>query len=322
MSDLPSTVFIQEEGPREGFQIEQSPITTENKVRFIEALAETGLATVQCVSFVDPRRVPGMADAELVARSISRRPGVQYTCIWLNLRGLERAAASGLDMKAKLGISASESFSRHNTNRDQAETLAEQRRIAKFCREHDINFDSAIVMTAFGCNYEGEVAPARVVDCASMLFELAAEEGVSIRRLTLADTVGWANPASVQRVVGSVRERWPDLALTLHLHDTRGTAMANALVGLQLGIDSFDSSCAGLGGCPFAGHKSAAGNICTEDLVFLCEEMGIATGVNLDALIECARLAETIVGHPLPGKVMHGGSLTRHRSTTSRKHMQ
>lgn len=321
MSDLPSKVFIQEEGPREGFQIEQAVIPTEDKVRFIEALAQTGLSTVQCVSFVDPRRVPGMADAEVVARSIRRRPGVLYTCIWLNLRGLERATASGLDLKAKLGISASESFSRQNTNKGQEDTLQEQRRVAAFCREHGIALDSAIVMTAFGCNYEGEVAPARVVECTSMLLDLAAAEGVSIRRLTLADTVGWANPASVQRVVGSVRERWPDLALTLHLHDTRGTAMANALAGLQLGINSFDSSCGGLGGCPFAGHKSAAGNICTEDLVFLCEEMGIATGIDLDALIECARMAETIVGHPLPGKVMHGGSLTRYRSKTSQKVM-
>ena len=322
MSDLPSNVFIQEEGPREGFQIEPAAIATADKVRFIEALAETGLATVQCVSFVDPKRVPGMADADAVARAIRRRPGVQYTCIWLNLRGLERAASSGLDMKAKLGISASESFSRHNTNRGQEETLAEQRRVAVFCRERGIALDSAIVMTAFGCNYEGEVAPSRVADCAAMLLDLAASEGTAITRLTLADTVGWANPASVQRVVGAVRDRWPHLALTLHLHDTRGTAMANALAGLQLGINSFDSSCAGLGGCPFAGHKSAAGNICTEDLVFLCEEMGIPTGIDLDALIECARMAETIVGHPLPGKVMHGGSLTRFRATTLRKAMQ
>ena len=174
-------------------------------------------------------------------------------------------------------------------------------------------------MTAFGCNYEGAVAPARVVECVSMLVELAAAEGIALSRLTLADTVGWANPASVTRVVGSVRERWPDLALTLHLHDTRGTAMANVLAGMQLGIDSFDSSCGGLGGCPFAGHKSAAGNICTEDLVFLCEEMGIATGIDLDALIDCARMAEAIVGHPLPGKVMHGGSLSRYRPATVQK---
>ena len=317
MSDLPTKVSIQEEGPREGFQIEQAAIPTADKVRFIEALAETGLASVQCVSFVDPRRVPGMADADEVARSIRRRSGVQYSCIWLNFRGLERAAASGLDLKAKLGMSASESFSRHNTNRGQEETLQEQRRVAAYCRENAIPLDSAIVMTAFGCNYQGAVAPAQVVACVSLLLDLAAAEGITLKRLTLADTVGWANPASVQRVVGSVRERWPDLSLALHLHDTRGTAMANALAGLQLGIDSFDSSCAGLGGCPFAGHKSAAGNICTEDLVFLCEEMGVATGIDLDALIDCARMAETIVGHPLPGKVMHGGSLTHYRSTPS-----
>jgi hydroxymethylglutaryl-CoA lyase len=136
---------------------------------------------------------------------------------------------------------------------------------------------------------------------------------VTLDRVRLADTVGWASPAQVQRVVGMVREKWPDLRLGLHLHDTRGTGMANALMGLQMGIESFDSSCAGLGGCPFAGHKGAAGNICTEDLVFMCHEMGIETGIDLDALIECARMAEDIVGHALPGKIMHGGSLSKFR---------
>jgi hydroxymethylglutaryl-CoA lyase len=313
MTDLPKRVDIHEEGPREGFQIEPGPIATQEKVRFCEALAETGLHDVQCVSFVDPRRVPGMADAVEVAQSIRQKSGVDYTAIALNLRGYERAIQTPLHITGGIQMSASNTFSVRNTNKDNAETLLEQRRQLEFFQAQGIPVDSAIVMTCFGCNFEGAIAPETVRDCVASLLALADEFTITLDRVRLADTVGWASPASIQRVVGIVRDKWPDLRLALHLHDTRGTGLANALMGMQMGIDSFDSSCAGLGGCPFAGHKGAAGNICTEDLVFMCEEMGIETGINLDALIECARMAETIVGHPLPGKIMHGGSLTQYR---------
>ena len=314
MSDLPKRVDIHEEGPREGFQIEAGPISTADKVRFCEALADTGLHEVQCVSFVDARRVPGMADAMEVAQAIRMRPDVHYTGIALNLRGYERAVESPLHITGGIQMSASNTFSMHNTNKDNAQTLHEQRRQMAFFRERGIPVESAIVMTAFGCNFEGSIAPETVRDCVGELLAIADEFGVTLDRVRLADTVGWASPAQVQRVVGMVREKWPDLRLGLHLHDTRGTGMANALMGLQMGIESFDSSCAGLGGCPFAGHKGAAGNICTEDLVFMCHEMGIETGIDLDALIECARMAEDVVGHALPGKIMHGGSLSKFRN--------
>ena len=313
MSDLPKRIDIHEEGPREGFQIEQGPISTADKVRFCEALAETGLHDVQCVSFVDARRVPGMADAVEVAQTIRQRPDVHYTGIALNLRGYERAVQTPLHITGSLQMSASNTFSIHNTNKNNEETLAEQRRQLEFFRDKGIEVDTAIVMTAFGCNFEGAIAPETVRDCVGSLLELADEFGIKLDRMRLADTVGWASPLSVQRVVGIVRDQWPDLKLGLHLHDTRGTGMANALMGLQMGIDSYDTACAGLGGCPFAGHKGAAGNICTEDLVFMAHEMGIETGVDLDALIECARMAEDIVGHQLPGKIMHGGSLSKFR---------
>jgi len=317
MTDLPKRVDIHEEGPREGFQIEPAPIPTREKIRFCEALAETGLHDVQCVSFVDPRRVPGMADAVEVAQSIHQRPDVHYTAIALNLKGYERAIQTPLHITGNLQMSASNTFSIRNTNKDNAETLTEQRRQLEFFCDRGIPVDSAIVMTAFGCNFEGAIAPETVRDCVGDLLAMAEEFDITLDRVRLADTVGWASPASIQRVVGIVRDKWPDLRLALHLHDTRGTGLANALMGLQMGIDSFDSSCAGLGGCPFAGHKGAAGTICTEDLVFMREEMGIATGINLDALIECAQMAENIVGHPLPGKIMHGGSLTKYRQGAS-----
>jgi len=171
-------------------------------------------------------------------------------------------------------------------------------------------------MTAFGCNYQGEVPVGDVCARVAEILSLAEEFDVELDSVFLADTVGFAGPAAIERVIGAVRERWPDLALGLHLHDTRGLGVANAYTALRLGVDRFDSTCAGLGGCPFAGHEGAAGNVCSEELIFLCEELGIATGVDLEAMIECARLVEAIVGHPLPGKLTRGGSLRSVRERT------
>ncbi|MFS2167964.1 hydroxymethylglutaryl-CoA lyase [Variovorax sp. Varisp62] len=313
MSDLPRRVHLHEEGPREGFQIEAGPIASADKVRLIEALAESGLEEVQCVSFVNPERVPGMADAELVARSIRKRDGVRYSGLWLNLRGMQRAMRTQLDIEGTIGTSASEAFSVRNNGKGLAALREAQRETLAFCVDHGIAVTRGIVTTAFGCNLEGVIAPATVVERVAQMLDTMAEFGLRLPILRLADTVGWAQPNAIAAVVGAVRERWPELRLGLHLHDTRGTAMANALMGLQMGIDTFDSACAGLGGCPFAGHTGAAGNICTEDLAFMCEEMGIETGVDLDALIGCAQLAEEIVGHPLPGKLMRAGTLGRFR---------
>jgi len=313
MSDLPRRVHLHEEGPREGFQIEAGPIASADKVRLIEALAETGLEEVQCVSFVNPERVPGMADAELVAQSIRKREGVRYSGLWLNLRGMQRAMRTQLDIEGTIGTSASEAFSVRNNGKGLAALREAQRETLAFCVDHGIAVTRGIVTTAFGCNLEGTIAPATVVERVAQMLDTMTEFGLRLPILRLADTVGWAQPNAIAAVVGAVRERWPELRLGLHLHDTRGTAMANALMGLQMGIDTFDSACAGLGGCPFAGHTGAAGNICTEDLAFMCEEMGIETGVDLDALIGCAQLAEEIVGHPLPGKLMRAGTLGRFR---------
>ena len=162
-----------------------------------------------------------------------------------------------------------------------------------------------------GCNFEGDVPIARVVDIIARAEVLLVQAGSSLRQLALADTMGWATPDRIRRMIGVVRERWPNLAIKLHLHDTRGTAMANALAALEMGVREFDGSIGGLGGCPFAGHKGAAGNICTEDLAYMCEEMGIDTGIDLPALVRAAQMAEVMLGHPVPGKVMKGGLLPR-----------
>jgi hydroxymethylglutaryl-CoA lyase len=316
---LPKRIRIYEEGPREGFQIEKGPIATARKIELIDALSQTGLRDIQIVSFVDPRRVPGMADAEEVVRGITPAPGVTYTGLWLNDRGFERAVATGrLDIKGTLVLCGSETFLKRNQNRTCAEQLAAQTELGRRYRERGLAIERGLIMAAFGCNFEGEVPPARIADLAGQILAIADGQGVALDYLSLADTMGWATPEGIKRVVGAVRERFPSLELALHLHDTRGMGIANAYAGIEMGIARFDAAVAGLGGCPFAGHAGAAGNVCSEDLVFMCEEMGIETGIDLDALIGCARLAEDIVGHPLPGSVMKGGSLRRLRAQAAR----
>lgn len=311
MTDLPRRVRICEEGPREGFQMEPPTISTGDKIRLIEALAETGLADIACCSFVSPSRVPQMADAEAIMAGTHRRPGVRYTGLWLNRAGFERAEATGLDLNGLIVASASETFGVRNNNRDRAGMRDSQRDLMAAYTGAGVTTIASYVFTAFGCNYEGSISPDKVVGAVEDILAITTEAGIFPEVVYLCDTVGAATPVSVERAVATVRERWPDLALGLHLHDTRGIGMANALVGLRLGIDRFDTSVGGLGGCPFAGNRAAAGNLCTEDLAYLCEEMGIDTGIDLDALIDVANLAEAIVGHPLPGKLRQVGRPTR-----------
>jgi len=317
MSDLPAAIHLTEEGPREGFQIEKGPIATARKIALIDALAQTGLDHIQIVSFVNPKAVPGMADADAVVRGIAPKSGVDYTALWLNKKGFERALqfSDRLANTGTIQLSASEKFSLRNQNRNAAGQLAEQHAIVESYKTAGVPIERGSIMAAFGCNFVGDIPAARIVALVQQILDLAREHGVSLKYITLADTMAWATPLAIKRVVGSLRERWPDLDIALHLHDTRGMAIANAYAGLEMGVKRFDASVAGLGGCPFAGHQGAAGNVCTEDLVFLCNELGIETGIDLDALIECARLAEDIVGHPLPGSVMKGGTLERFRSS-------
>jgi hydroxymethylglutaryl-CoA lyase len=207
----------------------------------------------------------------------------------------------------------SEPFIRRNQNRDLAENVRVQHAQIEIFRANGVPVEGISMMAAFGCNFAGDIPVSTVTATVAQGFEIAAAHDLTIKSLSLADTMAWATPLSIKRVVGAVRERWPELRINLHLHDTRGLGVANAYAGLEMGVTSFDSSVAGLGGCPFAGHKGAAGNVCTEDLVFMCEEMGISTGIDVEALIAAARLAEEIVGHPLPGSVMRGGTLTKYR---------
>ena len=314
MSSLPRRVDIHEEGPREGFQIEPVGFSIADRAALVEALADAGLHQIQVASFVNPKRVPQMADAAELFAAIRRREGVRYTGLWLNEQGFDRACATAsVDLVGALYFYASDAFSRMN-NGVSAEAHAQSQRqwLARY-REAGLPVESAYVMTAFGCHVEGEVSEARLEQSLQFLAQLQQEEGVTVPHVYLADTVGMANPVSVARRVSLARCVLPGARIGLHLHDTRGIGMANALAALQQGVDLFDASIAGLGGCPFSGgsHGSSSGNICTEDLAFLCAELGIETGLNLDKLIQAARLAERIIGRRLDGRLMHSGLPTR-----------
>lgn len=316
MSDLPRHIHINEEGPREGFQIEPGPIPTARKIELSQRLAETGLGHIQVASFVNPKAVPGMADADEVIAGLTPRPGVEFTALWLNQRGFQRALthADRLTLNGSLNLYASDAFLKRNQNRTPEQQRAAQPELIAMYRDAGVPVKRGFITAAFGCNFEGDIPVDRVVRLVGELLDIAEAGGESIDHMGLGDTMAWATPSSIKRVVGAIREAHPDLRLLLHLHDTRGLGIANAYAGLEMGVDMFDTAVAGLGGCPFAEHKGAAGNVCTEDLVFMCHEMGIETGVDLEALIDCARLAEDIVGHPLPGAVAQGGSLDRYRT--------
>jgi hydroxymethylglutaryl-CoA lyase len=322
MSALPKRVEIHEEGPREGFQIEPRTFPLAERAALVEALADAGLQQIQVASFVSPRRVPQMADAAELFAAIRKRAGTRYTALWLNEAGFERArAVPEVDLVGGLFFYASDAFSRQNNGRGAAAIAEDQRQWLRRYREAGVAVESAYVMTAFGCNLEGEIGEDRLAETLRFIAALLAEEGATLPRLYLADTVGWANPDAVRRRVELARALLPGSRIGLHLHDTRGIGMANAYAALEHGVDLFDASVAGLGGCPFSGHAdgSAAGNICTEDLAFLCAELGIETGIDLERLIEAAQMAERIVGRRLDGKLMHAGSLRAMRGGSGQR---
>ncbi len=315
MSDLPKSVYLNEEGPREGFQIEAAVIPTARKIELVDRLARTGLKHIQVASFVNPKAVPGMADADDVVEGFRPVPGVDFTALWLNQQGFERALThrDRLSINGSLNLYESNAFLKRNQNRVADQQRAAQHELIAMYQAAGVKVHRGFITAAFGCNFEGDIPVERVIRLVGDLLEIAAGHGETIDHMGLGDTMAWATPERIKRVVGAIREAHPDLDLLLHLHDTRGLGIANAYAGLEMGVRMFDTAVAGLGGCPFAGHGGAAGNVCTEDLVFMCEEMGIETGVDLDALIDCALLAEKIVGHPLPGSVMRGGGLKRFR---------
>ena len=318
MSDFPKFVEFREEGPREGFQIEKKIYPIEERIELIDMLSETGLKRIQVGSFVSPKYVPQMADTGELFQRIKRKPGVNYTSLWLNDKGFRKAlTAHGVDIDPRLLFYPSEAFAQSNNNCSSAEMREKQRDWVRLYKEEGYTVDAAYVMTAFGCNLEGPIPQERILDDFRFILQLCEEEDIPVPILVIADTMGWGNPEAVKRMIGALRELAPEARIGMHIHDTRGLGIANVYAALSMGVDMFESSVAGLGGCPFAGHghARAAGNVCTEDAVFLCHELGIETGIDLDKLIAAAVKAEEIIGVPLMGRVMHTGGLDKYRKS-------
>jgi hydroxymethylglutaryl-CoA lyase len=291
-------VRVYEVGPRDGLQNEPTPIPTGAKRRFVELLADAGLREIEATSFVSPKAIPQLADADDLMRDLERRPGVRYPVLVPNARGLERAEAAGVDAVCVF-TAASEEFARANINMSIAGSLEAFRPVVERARERGW-WTRGYVSTAFGCPYQGSVGEAAVVGVSLQLLELGIEE------LSISDTIGVAAPGDVRRVVGALTSAGiPPGSLAMHFHDTRGTALANVATALELGVRCFDASTGGTGGCPYA--PGAAGNLATEDLVYLLDREGLSHGVDLEAVLIAARHVSDTLGRPLATKVGQAG---------------
>lgn len=286
LTNLPSRVTVVEVGPRDGLQNEKGVVSTADKIRFIDLLSAAGLAVIEATSFVSPTAVPQLADAAEIMTGIRRTPGVRYTALVPNRKGMERALAAGVDEVAVF-TGASETFVQHNINTSIAGSIENFRPVVEMAREAGKRV-RGYVSTAFGCPYEGHVAPEAVAQVVDLLLGLGVDE------LSIGDTIGVATPNQVVTVTEPLLARVPVERLAMHFHDTRGTALANVLAALQLGISIFDSSTGGLGGCPYA--PGASGNLATEDLVYMLHGLGIETGVRLDAVVDASRFLASVRG--------------------------
>ena len=272
---LPPAVTLVEVGPRDGLQNESQVLPTQDKIKMIDQLSESGLKYIEIGSFVRPDRIPPLADTDAVAAGIQRKPGVTYAALVPNIKGLERAVAAQLDEIA-IFMSATNAHNLKNTNRTTAEALAMYPELVQAAREQGLKV-RAYLSTVFGCPYEGDVAVETVAPLVHALLDMG------VYQVSLGDTIGVTNPVAVQHVLSHLLTDLQPEQLALHFHDTRGTALANILAGLQMGITTFDASVGGLGGCPYA--PGAAGNMSTEDLVYMLQGMGVETGVSLDRLV-------------------------------------
>jgi hydroxymethylglutaryl-CoA lyase len=295
---LPDRVSVYEVSPRDGLQNETAIVPTTKKLRLIEALAASGLSRIELTSFVSPRWVPQLADADELCELIDVKSAVTaFSALCPNPKGLERAVASGI-REIGIFVSASETHNKKNVNKTVAETLATFEEVCAGARSAGIAV-RGYVSTLWGCPYEGAIDPRRGLEIARRLIDLGCYQ------VSLGDTIGVGTPLQTRDIVKLFLREFRPEQVALHMHDTRGTALANVIVGLECGVRDFDSSIGGLGGCPYA--PGAAGNLATEDLVFTLHGMGVATGIDLDRLWEAGKVAESIVGRPLPGKVHQAG---------------
>lgn len=300
MTDVPSAVSIREVGPRDGLQNED-PVPTEAKVRLLDALSRTGVGRIEAVSFVHPKAIPQMADADEVWAQAVKSPQVRYSALVPNSRGAQRALDAGFT-EIEVVVSASDTHNRKNVNRSTAESLDDIAALIALLHERDATVE-VIISTSFGCPYEGDVPASRVAEIVDRVVADGAD------RVAYGDTTGMATPRRVRELLEAVRPGHEAVPMLLHFHNTRGTALANILTALEYGITEYDASVGGLGGCPYA--PGATGNVATEEVVHMLHDMGIETGIDLDALIEVAALAQRIVGKELPSGVLRAGPRTR-----------
>lgn len=301
LGGLPARVRVVEVGPRDGLQNEATPIATADKIAYIDLLSAAGCAAIEATSFVSPKAVPQLADAAEVLRGIARRPGTRYIALTPNLKGFERALAAGARAIAVF-TAASETFARRNINMTIAESLDTFRPLIAAARRERL-WVRGYISTAFGCPFEGAVAPGATLDVARRLLDLGCDE------LSVGDTIGVATPREVEAVVGPLLRHIPAGEadrLAVHFHDTRGTALANVLLALQLGIGVVDASSGGLGGCPFA--PGAAGNLATEDLLYLLHGLGVETGIDLDQVVAASRFIADRLGRAPAGKYVQAAT--------------
>jgi hydroxymethylglutaryl-CoA lyase len=294
----PEKIIFCEVGPRDGLQNEKTMLTVEQKVALIDGAAEAGVPIIEVGSFVSPKAVPQMADTDEVAKRIKRLPGVEYRCLVANKRGVERALAAGIN-KVKLTLSASESHAKANMNKTIEELLAGFKDCVAFAHENHMDVSGAI-STSFGCPFEGKIYPDRIEKIAN---NFVNELGIT--ELSMSDTTGMANPRQVYETASAMIEKFPQVKWFLHLHNTRGMALANIVAGMQAGVIRFDASLAGLGGCPFA--PGASGNIASEDVIHMMHEMDIKTGVDLDKMIALAKQLQEWVGHCTDSAILRAG---------------
>ena len=293
----PVAVRIREVGPRDGIQSEAAPVATKDKIALIHALQRAGLRYIEAVSFVSPKAIPQMADAREVWEGIERDPDVFYSALVPNKKGAETAAEVGVD-GLQVFIAATDSYNLKNVRKPVAESLDDVAAVTEVARGAGIPVEGTI-STAFGDPYEGDVDPQQVVTVAHAM----VEQG--ILAISFGDTTGMATPRRVRDLITALRDALPELTINMHFHDTRGTALANVLQALQLRVDYFDSSIGGMGGSPYA--AGATGNVVTEDLVHMLEDMGIDTGIDMTRLLEAARFAQSIVGAELPSRLLKAG---------------
>ncbi|WP_010489939.1 hydroxymethylglutaryl-CoA lyase [Pseudomonas sp. S9] len=294
-------LYIQEVATRDGFQIEPNFVATEDKIALVNRLSHTGLAKIEVTSFTSPKAIPNLRDAEEVMRSIDRVAGVEYTVLVPNVKGCERALSCQVD-EINLVMSASDTHGLANLRMTPEQSLAQFREIIEVARGSKV-FINASLSTTFGCPFEGAVAETRVLELIQRLTD------IGVQGITLCDTTGMADPAQVERISREALQRWPQTVFTLHFHNTRGMGLANAIAALNAGVDRFDASLGGLGGCPYA--PGASGNICTEDLVHMFQRMGFDTGVDLDALLQAAASLPELLGHDVPGAILKAGKADR-----------